>query len=81
MEDLPTNTVIVDSEAFDINYLNASPEAQLSLIEWYNGGNEFFIKLNDDVIVDPDGEPISLDNLPEMVIYFDANGNYYFYEK
>ena len=45
MENLPSNTVIIGDEAFDIRYLNNNEEAQLKLIEWYSQGKEIYIKL------------------------------------
>lgn len=81
MEDLPTNAVIVDGQAYDIDYLNNNSDAQIRLIEWFNAGNEIYIKLSDDAIVNEDGELVGIEELPDRLIYFDKEGNIYIYEK
>jgi len=75
MEDLPANTVIVNDKAFDINYLNNSPEAQSLLIQWINAGNMVFIKLEGDTIVDMYGQLVDLDLLPPVVYFYFSSGN------
>ena len=81
MENLPVNAVIVGNEAYDINYLNNNSDAQIKLIEWFNSGNDTYIKLNEDTIVNHRGEIVSLDELPDMIIYYDSEGNTTVYAK
>jgi len=81
MEYLAANTVIVGDEAFDIEYLNNSATAQIKLIEWFNRGEDIYIKLNETTIVDQDGQLVNMDVLPEAVTYYDEIGNVLFYEK
>ncbi|HHV46475.1 MAG TPA: hypothetical protein GXX53_06220, partial [Tissierellia bacterium] len=81
MENLPVNAVVVGNEAYDINYLNNNSDAQIKLIEWFNSGNDTYIKLNEDTIVNHRGEIVSLDELPDMLIYYDSEGNTTIYTK
>ena len=74
IENLPVNAVIVGNEAFDINYLNNNADAQQKLINWFNEGNEVFIKLGADTIVNERGELVDPEELPDVLIYYDSNG-------
>ncbi|WP_192929719.1 S8 family serine peptidase [Alkaliphilus serpentinus] len=81
MSELPTNTVIVGEEAFDMEYLNNNADAQMKLIEAYNGEDSVYIKLDDDTIVSADGSVVSIEVLPETILYYDADGNISVYSK
>ena len=74
MEDLPVNAVIVGDEAYDINYLNTNSDAQMKLINYFNEGNEIYVKLGDDLIVNTEGEIVGMDVLPDELTYYDADG-------
>jgi len=74
MENLPVNTVIVGNEAYDINYLNTNSDAQIKLINYFNEGNEIYIKLSEDLILDLEGQIVGLDVLPDELTYYDADG-------
>ena len=81
MENLPSNTVIIGDEAFDIRYLNNNEEAQLKLIEWYSQGKDIYIKLSANLIVNIRGDEVDIDELPKELIYYDANGQITVYVK
>ena len=81
MENLPANTVIVGDEAFDIRYLNSNGDAQRKLINWNNEGNEVYIKLSEERIVNIQGQIVSLDELPDELTYYDVDGNTTIYVK
>ena len=81
MEDLPSNTVIAGDKAFDIGYLNNNNEAQMLLIEWLNAGNEVYIKLSNETLVNIDGRLVSDEVLPERVYYYGNNGKITVYLK
>lgn len=72
--DLPENTVIIGDEAFDMNYLERDPYAQAKLIEWINQGNEVYIKLGADTIVNMQRQIVSIDVLPDVIEYIDSTG-------
>jgi len=74
MENLPVNAVIVGDEAYDINYLNTNSDAQMKLINYFNEGNEIYVKLGDDLIVNLEGEIVGMEVLPDELTYYDANG-------
>lgn len=74
MENLPVNAVIVGNEAYDINYLNTNSDAQMKLINYYNEGSEIYIKLDEDLIVNMDGQIVGMEVLPDELIYYDAYG-------
>jgi len=74
MENLPVNAVIVGNEAYDINYLNTNSDAQIRLINYFNEGNEIYIKLSEDLIVDLEGQIVGMDVLPDELTYYDADG-------
>lgn len=71
---LPANTVIVGNKAFNIKYLNNNEVAQEELINWVKTGNEVYIKLNKDVIVNAEGELIDTRQLPDELVYYDVDG-------
>ncbi|WIV12986.1 S8 family serine peptidase [Proteiniborus sp. MB09-C3] len=81
MENLAMNTVIVDNEAFNMDYLDNNPEAQAKMIEWLDTGNQIYFKLSEDTLVDGNGEIINIRLLPQRVTYFDVNGSITFYEQ
>ncbi|QSX05986.1 S8 family serine peptidase [Sedimentibacter sp. zth1] len=81
MEDLPESTIIINGEAFDMNFINSNPEGQIKLIEWLNSGNQAYVKLDKNTIVDMEGEIISIELLPQRITYIDMSGNITFYEK
>ncbi|WP_352418802.1 S8 family serine peptidase [Proteiniborus sp.] len=81
MENLPVNAVIIDGEAFDMDFLNNNSGAQRKLINWINSGNQVYIKLNENTIVNYSGEREDIELLPQRVIYFNVEGNITFYEK
>lgn len=81
MENLPVNTTIVDDEAYDIEYLNNNADAQENLIEWYNSGNEVYVKTEEDSIVNLEGEAASIEDLPEVVTYIGKDGKQVIYKK
>lgn len=81
MEDLPTNAVIIDGEAFDMDFLNNNSDAQRKLINWVNSGNQVYIKLNENTLVNDVGEKIDLELLPQRITYFDVKGNIKFFEQ
>ncbi|MFA5524061.1 MAG: carboxypeptidase regulatory-like domain-containing protein [Tissierellales bacterium] len=79
--DLPVNAVIIDGEAFDMNYLNNSSRAQRKYIEWVNSGGQVYIKLKADTIVNDTGKRVTVEILPEELSYFNARGEMTIYEK
>lgn len=81
IENLPESTVIIDGEAFDMDYLDNDSEAQMKLIEWLDLGKQIYVKLSEDTLVDGDGERITIELLPKRLIYFDMNGNITIFEK
>ena len=81
MEDLPVNAVIIGDKAFDLDYINNNPEAQMLLINWINGGNEVYIKLGKDTLVDLDGQLVDDKVLPEVIYFHHSNGNIAIYTK
>ncbi|NLX62710.1 MAG: hypothetical protein GXZ06_09480, partial [Tissierellia bacterium] len=81
MEDLPVNAVIIGDKAFDLDYINNNPEAQMLLINWINGGNEVYIKLGKDTLVDLDGQLVDDKFLPEVIYFHHSNGNIAIYTK
>jgi len=72
--ELPVNTVIVGNEAYDINYLNNNSNAQIKLVDYHNEGNEIYIKTEEGTIVSLEEEIVSIDELPDVLIYYDING-------
>jgi len=74
MEDLPVNAVIVGDEAYDIYYLNNNSNAQARLIQYFNEGKEIYIKLSQDTIVNIEGRIAGMEELPDELTYYDANG-------
>jgi len=81
MRYLANNTVIVDNEGFDINYLNRNSSAQAKLIQWLSMGRDAYIKVAENTIVDIYGQLVSIEALPQYLIYYDSAGNVLFYEK
>lgn len=81
MEDIPVSATVVDDEAFDAVYLEDNAEAQRKLIEWINSGNQIYMKLNEDTLVDADGNRVNIEDLPERITYFDEDGEVLFFEK
>lgn len=81
MENLPTNSVIVDKKAFDVEFLNKNAEAQLELIEWSNLDNEVYYKVDSDTLVNIEGKEVDMNVLPAKLVYIDANGNARDYQK
>ncbi|KAB3530008.1 S8 family serine peptidase [Alkaliphilus serpentinus] len=81
MEDLIANSVIIGNEAFDIEYLNNNADAQMKLIDAYNADEAVYIKLNATTIVTTDGSLAGIENLPERLTYYAADGKTAIYEK
>ena len=81
MENLPVNAVIVGDEAYDINYLNNNSDVQMKLIDYFNEGNDIYIKLAADLIVNHEGQIVGLDALPDELVYYDENGRTTIYVK
>lgn len=81
VEDMPTNTVIIGDEAFDIDFLNKNAVAQMKLIDWYNTGNTVYIKLQSNLIVDHNGNKIELSILPDRLLHMDKSGTVRIFEK
>ncbi len=81
IENLAANSIIIDNESFDIEFLNNNAYAQSKLIEWYNAGGTIYIKLNDTDIVTQQGKQVSIDKLPDFLTHFDMNGDITYYEK
>lgn len=81
MENLPSNAVIVGDEAYDIDYLNSNSRAQEKLISWMNSGQVVYVKLNKTTIVNSDGVMARIDDLEDIITYYDALGNVTCYEK
>lgn len=81
LRDLPGDTTIVGDEAYHVDYLNSNPKAQRMLIEWINGGKEVYIKPVDGRMVNLQGKDVSIEVLPERIIYYDVKGNITYYEK
>ncbi|MSU00626.1 S8 family serine peptidase [Tissierella pigra] len=71
---LPSNSIILNPNAYDIRFLNSSSKAQEELITTYNKKLPIYLKLNTDLIVDILGNKTGLDKLPETVKYSDVNG-------
>lgn len=78
---MPANTIILGEVAFDIDYLNSDSNAQMMLIEWFNAGNEVYVKLSENTIVTIDGRLVSNEVLPERVFFYNSNGDVVIYEK
>lgn len=74
MENLPTNTVIVGNEAYHMDYLNKDSDAQLKLVQYLEAGGEVYIKIDEGVIININGQLRSLDDLPDELIYYDEGG-------
>ena len=81
LENMPTNSVIIGSEAFDIEYLNNNADAQIKLLNWYNSGNSIYIKLSANLIVDQNGREVNLRLLPNRLVHKDAFGTVRIFEK
>ena len=79
--DLVVNSMIIGNEAFDMDYLNTNAYAQSRLMEAYNSREEVYIKLNENTIVNGEGEMITINELPEEVRYFDINGDILYFAK
>ena len=75
IENLPANSVVVGKDAFDIRYLNNNGDPQIELINWYNQGNPVYIKLADNMVVNIKGEIVEIEELPNEINYYDADGN------
>ncbi len=81
MSFLPSNTIIVGKEAFDIRFLENSEYAQEKLNQWQEEGNEVFIKLDEDTIVNADGELVDFNTVNmylediNTLLYYDRDGN------
>lgn len=71
---LPSNSIILKLNAYDVRFLNNSAEAQEELITTYNSKLPIYLKLNANLIVDILGEKVGLDKLPTTVNYKDVNG-------
>lgn len=80
MKFIPQNSVIVGDEAYNINYLNKSLKAQETLNKWLKSGEEVYVKLRD-IIVNQNGSIRSLEDLPQILIYYNANGTREYYKK
>ncbi len=79
MDELPSNSVIIGDEAFDIRYLEANANVQAKMDSW-NG--PVFIKLDANTIVDADGELVDFEEaLPDILTYYGIQGNGMTYEK
>ena len=82
IKDLPNNSVIMGSTAFDIEYLNnlQKKKSQLALIEWLNAGNGIYVKINR-IIIDEAGKTVVIDVLADKITHYDRNGNSWVYIK
>ena len=80
-KELPSNTVIVGNEAYDMEYLDNSARAQRKMIEWINAGLDIYIKLGNGTYVNQDGRVVDVEELPDSLTYYDANGNQSFFSK
>uniref|UniRef100_UPI00332F7169 carboxypeptidase regulatory-like domain-containing protein n=1 Tax=Proteiniborus sp. TaxID=2079015 RepID=UPI00332F7169 len=81
MENLPVNAVIIDGEAYDMDFLNNNSDAQRKLINWINSGEQVYIKLNENTLVNDAGERITIEVLPEELTYFNTKGDMTIYSK
>ena len=81
VEDMPSNTVIIGEEAFDMDYLNKNATAQMKLIDWINAGGTVYIKLQSNLIVDQNGKEVSLNVLPDRLLHIDELGTVRIFEK
>jgi bacillopeptidase F len=81
IENLAANSIIIDNESFDIEFLNNNVYAQSKLIEWYNAGGTIYIKINDTDLVTHQGKQVSIEKLPDFLTHFDTNGDITYYEK
>lgn len=81
MQSLPSNAVIVGDEAFDIRFLDNSEYAQGKLREWQDAGNPVYIKLNQNTVVNTEGEVVNMNvfnnHLTDyfVITYYDRYGN------
>lgn len=80
VNDLPSNAVIINEEAFDIRYLETGGELQNLMRQWQTEGNQVYVKLDANTIVNADGELVDLE-LPDRIIYYDEDGNVKIYVK
>lgn len=81
INDIPVNTIIIGDEAFDMDFINTNADAQKKVVEWFNHGGELFVKINYTTIVDADGSMVDIDELPDLIAYYDMDGNIIYYEK
>ena len=81
MEDVPVNSVIIGDEAFDMDYLNTNGYAQSRLLEAYNTGNPVYIKLNNNSLVDENGNLVGIESLPNRLIHIDMFGDTRVFER
>lgn len=81
MDSMPGNSVIIGDQAFDMDYLNNSGYAQKMLINWVNAGNQVFIKLNANTIVNEDGARVGIEALADRISHYDVTGNIKIFEK
>ena len=81
MENLPSNTIILGKEAFNISYINNNEEAQQKLIKWYMGDKEVYFKVGKNQITNDKGQLVGIDALPDELIYYDEKGDTIKYTK
>jgi len=74
IEDVPVNSVILGDEAFDMDYLNNNANTQKKLVNWVNSGRMVYIKINQNTMVDSNGNKVGTDILPNRLIHHDLFG-------
>ncbi len=73
---LPTNSVIIQKNAYDLEYLNNNIKVQKYLVNLRKRNNEIYIKTNDNIIVNLYNKEIKeYLVLPNIVVYYDNKGN------
>lgn len=81
IQDIPTNSVIIGNEAFNMDFLNTNADAQIKFLDWINAGKLVYIKLQPNLIVDLDGNEVKLNVLPERLLHTDVFGTVRIFEK
>src|SRR5699024_5036198 len=72
---LPENSVIIQEKAYNMNYLNTNVEAQRHLVNARKNGEEVYIKLDEDKIINLYDEKVKDSSvLKDLVLYHNENG-------
>jgi len=61
MRFLDATSIILGNEEFDIDYLNSNSDAQGKLIRFMNSGNEIYIRLKNNTVINLEGKIIKIE--------------------